>query len=288
MWTRTLARHLLAIAATALLGGFLSATMVRLAPGFDVDERQLDSRLSAASVDAIRAQRAADRNITQFYVSYLKNALRGDLGESRTLQRPVRELLRERLPVTFRLAGLGLALGWALALCLAMLASASRIAALDVLATMLGGAFLSIPAAVLALLFVFADAPAYCAIALIVFPKVFSYTRNLLVESYQMPHIITARAKGIGWARVLVWHVLPVAGTQLLALAGVSVSLALGATIPVEALCGVPGIGQLAWQAALGRDLPLLVTLTALVTVVTLAANSASDIAGQAMRTQTA
>jgi peptide/nickel transport system permease protein len=288
MWTRTLARHLLAIAATALLGGFLSATMVRLAPGFDVDERQLDSRLSTASVDAIRAQRAADRNIAQFYVTYLKNALRGDLGESRTLQRPVRELLRERLPVTCRLAGLGLALGWALALCLAMLAAASRIAALDVLATMLGGAFLSIPAAVLALLFVFADAPAYCAIALIVFPKVFSYTRNLLVESYQMPHIITARAKGLGWARVLVWHVLPVAGAQLLALAGVSVSIALGATIPVEALCGVPGIGQLAWQAALGRDLPLLVTLTALVTVVTLAANSASDIAGQAMRTQTA
>ncbi|HEV8523794.1 MAG TPA: hypothetical protein VGQ71_04795, partial [Terriglobales bacterium] len=119
MWTRTLARHLLAIAATALLGGFLSATMVRLAPGFQVDERQLDSRLSAESVQAIRAERAADRNITQFYLAYLNNALRGDLGESRTLQRPVRELLRERLPVTFRLAGLGLALGWALALCLA-------------------------------------------------------------------------------------------------------------------------------------------------------------------------
>lgn len=288
MWMRKLARHLLAIAATALLGGFLAATMVRLAPGFDVDERQLDSRLSTESVQAIRAERAADRNITQFYVTYLKNALRGDLGESRTLQRPVRELLRERLPVTFRLAGLGLALGWALALCLAMVAAASRVAALDVMATMLGGAFLSVPAAVLALLFVFADAPAYSAIALIVFPKVFSYTRNLLLESYQMPHIITARAKGIGPLRVLLWHVLPVSGAQLLALAGVSVSIALGAAIPVEALCGVPGIGQLAWQAALGRDLPLLVTLTALVTLATLAANSASDIAGQAIRPQQA
>jgi peptide/nickel transport system permease protein len=288
MWMRKLAWRLLAIAATALLGGFLSATMVRLAPGFDVDERQLDARLSAESVQALRAERAADRNIAGFYGTYLKNALRGDLGESRTLQRPVRELLAERLPVTFRLAGLGLGLGWAMALSLAVVAAMSRVAALDVLATVLGGTFLSIPAAVLALLFVFADAPAYLAIALIVFPKVFSYTRNLLVESYQMPHIITARAKGIGPARILVWHVLPVAGAQLLALAGVSVSIALGATIPVEALCGVPGIGQLAWQAALGRDLPLLVTLTALVTVVTLAANSASEMAGQAMRTQEA
>ena len=40
------------------------------------------------------------------------------------------------------------------------------------------------------------------------------------------------------------------------------------------ALCGLPGIGQLAWQAALSRDLPLLVNLTVLVTLVTLLANS--------------
>jgi peptide/nickel transport system permease protein len=64
----------------------------------------------------------------------------------------------------------------------------------------------------------------------------------------------------------------------MIALAGVSVSLALGAAIPVESLCGLPGIGQLAWQAALSRDLPLLVNLTILVTVVTLLANSGADV----------
>jgi len=64
----------------------------------------------------------------------------------------------------------------------------------------------------------------------------------------------------------------------MIALAGITVSLALGATIPVESLCGLPGIGQLAWQAALSRDLPLLVNLTILVTVVTLFANSAADV----------
>ena len=46
---------------------------------------------------------------------------------------------------------------------------------------------------------------------------------------------------------------------QLLALAGVTVSLAFGAAIPVEAIADSPGVGQLAWQAALGRDLPVLV-----------------------------
>jgi len=72
--------------------------------------------------------------------------------------------------------------------------------------------------------------------------------------------------------------VLPVAGPQMIALAGITVSIALGASIPVEALCGLPGIGQLAWQAALSRDLPLLVNLTLLVTLVTLLANSGADV----------
>jgi ABC-type dipeptide/oligopeptide/nickel transport system permease component len=64
----------------------------------------------------------------------------------------------------------------------------------------------------------------------------------------------------------------------LVALAGVSVSLAFAAAIPVEVLCDLPGLGQLAWKAALGRDLYLLTNLTMIVTVVTLIANSSADL----------
>jgi len=42
-------RALLRIAATALAGGLLSAAMVRFSPGFGLDERQLDARLSRES-----------------------------------------------------------------------------------------------------------------------------------------------------------------------------------------------------------------------------------------------
>lgn len=276
-------QRLAVMAAVVLAGGLLSATLVRLAPGFDVDEQQLDSRLSAESVQALRQARAHDRRLASFYVHYLGRALRGDLGQSRTLNRPVRELLAERLPVTARLAGAGLLAGWLCALAVALLATMLRRAACDVAATLLAGVFLSVPAAVLSLLFVFARAPAYLVIALAVFPKVFSYTRNLLGKSFGLPHLVTAYAKGVGPLRALVWHVLPVAGPQLLAVAGISVSIALGAAIPVEALCGIAGIGQLAWQAALGRDLPLLVNLTMLVTVITLAANWVSELAGQSL-----
>jgi peptide/nickel transport system permease protein len=88
--------------------------------------------------------------------------------------------------------------------------------------------------------------------------------------------------------RVLVWHILPTAAPQLLALLGVTVSFAFTAAIPMEALCDIPGIGQLAWKAALGRDVALLVNLTMIVTLVTLVANSASDLVGRSFRTRAA
>jgi len=62
-------------------------------------------------------------------------------------------------------------------------------------------------------------------------------------------------------------------------LLGVSLSLAFGAAIPIEALCDSPGVGQLAWQAALNRDLPLMMTLTMAITMVTVAANWLSSAA---------
>ena len=83
---------------------------------------------------------------------------------------------------------------------------------------------------------------------------------------------------------MLFWHVLPPAAPQLLALAGVTVSVAVGAAIPIEALCDQPGIGQLAWQAALARDLVLLVNLTLIVTLITVVANAFSDLLGESLK----
>jgi len=286
MWLGRIVRTVVAVVVALLLGTFLSATLVRLAPGFDSDERLLDPRLSAESIAAIRAEHESNRDPIRFYVKYLSRAVHGDFGVSQTLGRPVSELLRDRLPVTVQLAAFGLLIGWTTALGLALAATALRNAALDVSATILAGAFLCIPSAVLALAITIFRAPASIAVALIVLPRVFRYCRNLLSRSYQMPHVLTARAKGLPEARVLLWHVLPSSAPQILALAGVSVSIAFGACIPIETLCGIAGVGQLAWQAALGRDLPLLVTITIFITVVTLIANSGSDLLNLGMRPQ--
>lgn len=285
---RKIVGHVLFLVGAVLLGGLFSATLVRLAPGFDVDERELDPHLNAQSLQALRDQRRQDHNVFWFYMAYMKRAAHGDLGTSLALGQPVRTLLHDRIPLTLRLLSTGLGLAWVLALALSLSAAWLRFSVYDTLTTMASGTLLCIPAAVLALLSVVWNVPGSLAIAMIVFPHSFRYARNLLVKAYSRPHILAARAKGLGETRILLWHVAPVAMPQLMAVAGVSVSIAIGATIPVEALCGLPGIGQLAWQAALARDLPLLVNITILVTLVTLLANSAADVIGQVARGQEA
>ena len=263
-----------------LLGGFLGASLVRFAPGFGIDEGELDIRLSDQSIRALRQIDGPKSNVEVFYLSYLRKMIGGDLGTSRTLERPVSRLLAERFPETLKSVGSGLALGWLLGLSLAVAVVQSRAWYLNWLASFVVGVLLCLPAAVLALLFVVERVPARLLLSLVVFPKVFRYAQNLLERCAALPHVITARAKGLGNVRVMLWHVLPPALPQLAALVGVSISLAFAASIPMEALCDLPGIGQLAWKAALGRDVELLVNLTMIVTLVTLLANTAGDLAG--------
>lgn len=283
-----LLRQLRRVLLTAVLGGLLGATLVRLAPGFGVDERELDTRLSAQSQQAIRAERARDANIPAFYFRHLAGLLHGDFGFSRSLNRPVSELLAERLPLTLASLGYGVAGGVALGLALALLTVWWRAPGADLLPGILSGIFLAAPAAVIALLFLWISpwlaSGGRWAIALVVFPQVYRYAKNQLIATAQSPHVLAAEAKGLSGWRVLWAHILTPSAPQLAALAGISVSLAFGASIPIEVISDTPGIGQLAWRAALDRDLPLLVTITVLVALMTLAVNSLADIALSAWR----
>ena len=275
-------RRLLFLLCLGIGGALLSATLVRFAPGYGVQERELDPRWSAQSVEALRQKQALHEGLPLFYVHYLAALAHGDLGESDLLKRPVRELLGQRLPVTSNSVVRGLALAWVAAALLASLGVASRGWLYEASDTAFNSLLLSLPSAVVAMLAVRLRAPVFCAISVVVFPRLHRYIRSLLVHSYDQPHVLAARARGLG-SGVIFWrHVLPVAAPPLLALLGVSFAIAFGAAIPIEALCDSPGLGQLAWQAALSRDLPLIVNVTLVVCLVLLAANLLSDLAGRA------
>jgi peptide/nickel transport system permease protein len=265
----------------ALLGGLLTATLVRLAPGYGLSEEQLDMRRNAGSLHAAESMRAGERNVFRYYAAFLVNYAKGDLGESTLFQRPVRGLVAERIAPTAASLALGLAGGWIFALLFGIPGAMRPWPALEGLTRTAAILLQCIPAVVVGLLMLTAGArgaqACAAAIALVLYPRLVQYVMNLVREASLMPHVLTARAKGVGGRAILFRHVLPVVFPQLLALAGVSVSMALSVAIPIEMILDVAGLGQLTWQAALGRDMNLLVNLTVLIAVAISLSNALAD-----------
>jgi peptide/nickel transport system permease protein len=252
----------LRMGATTLFAALLCGAMVRFAPGFGLDERQLDPALSAATQQALRQS---------------NNIFDGNLGFSQSLNRPIRELLEERAPTTARLIATGVAGGWLLALLLAVPPVIWRRRSLAVPFSALSAVSACLPAAGIALVLFRFGGSARWMLPVILFPRLYQFASNLLRHGYNMPHVLMARAKGLSDTRVFLRHIVPPAGCQLLALAAVSINMAFGAAIAVEAICDQPGLGQLAWKAAMSRDLPVLMILTAIVALVTQFSRVAAD-----------
>jgi ABC-type dipeptide/oligopeptide/nickel transport system permease component len=88
--------------AVLLISGLAGATLVRLAPGFGLDERSLDARFSADSLKVIKREYSTERGPLAFYVRFLSSILRGEAGRSVVFAQPVGSLIRERAPQTLR------------------------------------------------------------------------------------------------------------------------------------------------------------------------------------------
>jgi peptide/nickel transport system permease protein len=277
---RMVLKQLGRMALLMLAAGLASALLVRYSPGALVDERELDPRLSAASVTAMRAEKAASQNVGAAFVRYFRGVAHGNLGYSTSNNAGISELIVERAPVTFRELAVGLGGGWLVGLGFAIPAGRFRRAwAYDAVVGTSAGFLMSMPAAVLAYLCLARGVASDIALVLVLAPRIFRFTRNLVVQAYGAAHVEMARATGVREIRIFMSHVLPATAPQMLALAAVSASMAIGAAIPIEAICDVPGLGRLAWQAAMARDLPLLVNLTMLVALAITAAMSISEIA---------
>ncbi|MEZ5402493.1 MAG: ABC transporter permease subunit [Bryobacteraceae bacterium] len=263
-------------AATLLLAGVAGAVLVCLAPGTGLDEQALDQRLSAESLAALAAERAAERDPVRFVPRYLWGLARGDLGKSQAFNQPVASLIGERWPVTVRAMALGLGAAWMAGFALALGAASGRLAPVKILSHGAAGVIVASPAALLALLLAAERMPAWIGIGIVAFPKIYTSSEAVLREAFARPWVSAARARGAGGLRVLAAHVVLPSAKPLAALAAVSVPLALGSSVPLEALGGHPGLGQLAWRATLARDVNLLVGMTLMIAAVTLISNMIS------------
>jgi peptide/nickel transport system permease protein len=265
-FTSQAASSLSTLLAVVLAGGFVAAALVRYSPGFGAIPEDLNPEISPATLRALHEQNDRANSLPVFYARYLAAAVKGDFGVSQNLKQPVADLLRRRAPVTLRLILWGTAGGWVLGGLLAWMAVWTRRGLAETAAWSISGLLLAVPPAVLALAFFFYQAPLSLALALALLPRLFGTMRALLDECYRSPALLAARSRGVRPHTLAFRYVLGGAAPQLTALLGVALVLAFGSAIPIETLCDVPGIGSLALQAAISRDMPLLCGLALIIT----------------------
>lgn len=276
--SRLLLNGAVRLLAIVLVAG-IAMLMVRYGPGFESDERDLDPGVSVATRNTIHQQHLDEMK------NFVAGALRGDLGESRALGVPVRELIYERGPATLRILVIGSAVAWMVALVWAGALAVFRAPALAGVSTLASACLLCLPTAAIAALLLNADWPAEMVLALALVPRVFQVVRGLVSETIQRGEVLAARARGLRPLRILGWYVLPKIAGPMLAWLVATAGIAIAAVVPIEVICDVPGLGQLAWKAALARDLPVLVVLTVLVAIVIQVSNSAASLASGRLRT---
>ena len=238
-----------------------STILVRYAPGYLTDAREMDARYAPAARAELRVEAAQSRSLPHMVSAEIQAWARGTGGVSRQYGVPVSELILPRLAVSGLLLLRALLLAWGLAICGSLLASAGRKPTLLWHAP--AALLLAFPTAALATLCLLANhGGPVLVMALLLSARDFKFLERALRRAWLQPHLLHARAQGIRTWRLLWAHVLPDIAPQLAALAPLSIVTALSALVPVEVIFNVPGLGQLAWNAALNRDLPVLLAAT--------------------------
>lgn len=238
-----------------------STALVRFAPGYLSDEREMDARYAVAAQADIANEAARSHSLAQMLSAEIGGWLRGNGGISRQYGVPVSELILPRLAVTGELLAKALILAWAIAVLASLVSSVGRNPWLlwQAPATFL----LAIPTAAMATLCLLTNhGGPILVMALLLAARDFKFLHRMLRKAWLDPHVLHARALGIPTHRLLLTHVLPAIAPQIGTLASLSILTALSALVPVEVIFDMPGIGQLAWNAALNRDLPVLLAAT--------------------------
>ena len=105
------------------------------------------------------------------------------------------------------------------------------------------------------------------------------YVRSGMLETLSQDFVRTARAKGLSEQAVIVGHALRHSLITVVSLLGVLIPILLGGAVVVENVFALPGIGQLAVSAAMGRDYPVVMTVNLIAAVLVIVSNLAADVA---------
>jgi len=303
--------HRLLRAALLLLGvSLLCFLFTEMAPGSFFDEMRLNPQISPETITSLRARYGLDRPLVVRYFRWTASAMHGDLGYSIAYNAPVTPLLWARAKNTLLLTLTATLLTWLLGVPLGLMTGSARGKFADKLATPTSSFLLSVPELVLAVgLLALAvrwrfapvggmmslgfedlspwekirDMAVHMLLPVLILvlggvAVVERHVRVSVLEVLDMPYIQAARGLGIGRARVLFRHVLPVAANPAISLFGFSIAALLGGSLVVEVVAAWPGLGPLILEATLSRDLYLVIGAVLFSAVFMIAGNLVADL----------
>jgi peptide/nickel transport system permease protein len=259
----------------------------------------MGQRADPETLERLRREYALDRPLPVQYAAWVARLARGDLGESFREQRPVREVIAERLPATARLALAATLISIALGVGAGALAAVRAGSALDHL--VMAAAVLGISTPVfwlgMMLALVFAVTLGWLpvsgygdgALRHLVLPAftlgalhtgtVARMTRSSLLEVVRQDFMATARAKGLPESVVLAKHALRNALIPVVTVIGIGLAdLLVGAPL-TETVFAWPGVGRLLVAAVGQRDLPVVMGAVLVFALVYVLGNLLVDLA---------
>ncbi len=286
--------------------------VINLAPGSPATfQEELSPKASPEAVEALKKLYGLDRPLHERYLNWLRMVITMDLGKSFVDGRPVKEKIKERLPITVTLNLLSLLFILSVAIPIGVYSALKPGSIFDRALTVFVFTGFSVPTFWLALLamIVFGvnlgwlpisgiqsigveTMPLYERIIdwikhLILpvtimsfagFAGMSRYTRSSMLEVLRQDYIRTARAKGLPERVVIVKHALRNALLPVVTLLGLALPGLIGGSVIFESIFSIPGMGQLFYSSAMARDYPTIMGILIIGAMLTLLGNLLADI----------
>ena len=286
-----------------------SVFVIYFAVPHDVARLIAGRQASEETVKMVRTRLGLDKPVHIQYLSFLSRLAHGDLGESFITQESVNTIVARDFPVTASLA-LGSGILWlVLGVGAGVIAAKKRRSPTDRVITTLALGFYSMPPFLVGQLLLFflffrlymagfeffppgsyvafSDSPLqwarfltlpWLSIALVTAATYSRLTRSAMLDVLGEDYIRTARAKGLTESRITYRHALRSSLTPVVSQFGIDMGSLLGGAIVTEVVFGLPGLGREAVQAITTQDLPIIMGITILSTVLVVAASFGVDL----------
>lgn len=285
---------------------FMSLTIflvLRIVPG-DPARAMVGLEADPTAYQHARQLLGVDKPLYRQYLDWLGDAAHGNLGRSYRSNEQVSTMIKDRLPLTFQLTLIAATLAIVVALPLGIMAGAHRNSWLDRFATIFAASGIAIPGFWLALLLLtffsvklgwfqsfgfvpFRDDPVESmrsltlpaiALAMPACAILTRMARSSVVDAMSNDYVRTARAKGLSESSVVFHHVVRNSMIPVITVLGIVLGQLLSGSIIVEVVFALPGIGRLAVDAILFRELVVVQGVVLLAATITVLINVAVDV----------